>query len=40
MNTILQNDMDEMVEILDSEPYELRDWIGDDNEELENEFYD
>ena len=38
--------MDEMVEKLDSELYELRDWIGDDNEgnegneELEDEFYD
>lgn len=32
--------MDEMMEMLDLEPYELRDWIGDDNEELEDEFYD
>ena len=32
--------MDEMVEKLDSELYELRDWIGDDIEELEDEFYD
>lgn len=32
--------MDEIVEIPNSEPYELGDWIGDDNEELEDEFYD
>lgn len=29
-----------MIEMLDLESYELRDWIGDDNEELEDEFYD
>ena len=34
------DDMDEMMEMFDLKPYELRDWIGDDNEELEDEFYD
>lgn len=32
--------MDEMMEVLDYEPYEWKDWIGDDNEDLEDEFYD